>query len=73
MSYLVVMAILIKLMRVIIFGRFQSAPVSLHGLVSLCALACLTSDHTLMLATLQELDKLLGKFGHPQSQIIRCK
>ena len=40
--------------------RFQTPPVSAHGLVALCALGCIFSDLTLIQATLMEIDKILG-------------
>ena len=40
--------------------RFKAAPVSLHGLISLCALACILKDSRLLEATLVELSNTLG-------------
>ncbi len=41
--------------------RAQAAPVSVHGLIALCALACILKDSQLLEATLKELSDTAGK------------
>ena len=43
------------------FFSFQTPPVSVHGLVALCTLGCVTSNLTLVQAALMEIDKILGR------------
>jgi len=41
--------------------RAQATPVSVHGLIALCALACILKDSQILEATLNELSNTLGK------------
>ena len=44
--------------------RFQTPPVSAHGLIALCVLGCVSNNLTLIQAALQEIDKILGMHTH---------
>ena len=43
---------------------FQTPPPSIHGMIALAAYAAYCEDQTLLLATLQEILKILGKPLH---------
>ena len=53
--------------------RFQTNPPSLHALVALCVVGCLTLDLTLLQTALLEMNKIIGiLYVHPVVYII-CK